>query len=118
MASKGAKIVRNDLPSAGFVLNEDKTELEPKTRGRWLGLLIDAQKMEFRVPPEKVKSLQKKLSSIGSKQKTTAKELASLAGTLSSMQHVVGPLVRFQTRAMYAAIARAKFNMIALYCVH
>ena len=58
--------------------------------------------MEF-----KVKNLYHKLNQMFHAKQITSKELASLAGTLSAMHHAVGPLVRLQTRATYAAIAKA-----------
>ena len=107
-AAASARLVQTDLQLAGFILNEKKTDLEPKRQGKWLGFLIDTEKMEFKVPPEKVRNLYQKLHRILNARKTTSKELASLAGTLSAMHHAVGPLVRLQTRAIYAALARAE----------
>ena len=107
-AAHTAQLIRQDLQSAGFLLNEGKTDLRPKQHGKWLGLEIDTKKMEFRVPPEKITKLKDQLRIICSTHKVRVKSLASLAGTLSALHFAIGPLVRLHTRAMYSAIAGAK----------
>ena len=86
-----ASCLKNDLQLAGFLLNRNKTDLAPKRRGRWLDFLIDTEKMEFKVSPEKVKNLYHKLNHMFHAKQITSKALVSLAGTLSAMHHAVGP---------------------------
>ena len=47
-------IIRNDLLSAGFVINNEKSDLNPKTKGKWLGVRRDTRELTFTVPLEKI----------------------------------------------------------------
>ena len=47
------KVIVDDLQSAGFVINEKKSQLLPTQIGEWLGTEIDTRKMKFSVPEEK-----------------------------------------------------------------
>ena len=35
-------LIRNDLLSAGFVINNEKSDLNPKRKGKWLGVRRDS----------------------------------------------------------------------------
>lgn len=106
-ATKSAQIIRTDLANAGFVVNEAKSNFAPTQVGQWLGMIIDTKDMTFTVPLEKVQTLRSKLEKLLRQNSVTAKQLASVAGTLSSMNLAVGPMVRMLTRSMYAQIATA-----------
>ena len=47
-------IQQQDLESAGFLCNRDKSHLEPMQIGDWLGFVIDTISMKFQIPPKKV----------------------------------------------------------------
>ena len=97
--------VSRDLREAGFVCNEAKCNWEPTQEGKWLGMIVNTRDMIFTTPPDKIKKLKMKLQTSLKTNKMTAKSLASIAGTLSSLSLAVGPLTRLRTRAMYADIA-------------
>lgn len=46
---------RKLLESLGFVLNLDKCQLEPNTRIKFLGVIIDSVQLSFVIPDEKLK---------------------------------------------------------------
>ena len=46
LAKKAGELVKNDLVSAGLVINAE-------TKGKWLGTIIDTIRMTFTVPSEK-----------------------------------------------------------------
>ncbi len=45
-------LVISDLENVGFLLNREKSCLEPAQSGRWLGFLLDLSKGSFRVPED------------------------------------------------------------------
>lgn len=104
-ATKCAKIVRHDLHNAGLVVNDKKSNFVPSQTGKWLGMIIDTKSMTFTVPLEKVQNLKRKIEKLLRQKSVTAKQLASVAGSLSSMNLAVGPMVRMLTRSMYAQIS-------------
>ena len=55
--SKAKQIVVYDLRSAGFLINYEKSDLEPSPRGCWLGMDIDTETMIFAVPRQKIEKL-------------------------------------------------------------
>ena len=46
------ELIKNDLVSAGFATNAEKSDFNPKTKGKWLGTIIDTIEMKFTVPSE------------------------------------------------------------------
>ena len=61
--------------------------------------------MTFSVPVEKLKKLKNDIRYTLTRKFVTPKELAKLAGTLSSMHQAIGSLVRLFTRNMYQQIS-------------
>ena len=57
LAKAAGELVKNDLVSTGFVINVEKSDFNPKTKGKWLGTIIDTVKMTFAVPSEKSNKL-------------------------------------------------------------
>ena len=53
LAKTAGELVKNDLVSAGFVINVEKSDFNPTTKGKWLGTIIDTIEMTFTVPSEK-----------------------------------------------------------------
>lgn len=97
----------HDLKRAGFHLNYDKSNFEPTQVGKWLGTIIDTRNMTFYVPPAKLAKLKSEIENLLYQGCCTAKALARVAGTLSSMHLAIGPLVRLFTRSMYQQVAAA-----------
>ena len=56
--------VKMDLGNAGFVVNNEKCEWEPKCNMEWLGFLIDLSMGEFSVPAGKLDMLKSKLLAV------------------------------------------------------
>ena len=57
IAKSVCELVRNNLLSAGFVINNEKNDFNPKTKGKWLGTIIDTRELTFTVPKEKITKL-------------------------------------------------------------
>ena len=57
LAKTAGELVKNDLVSTGFVINVEKSDFTPKTKGKWLGTITDTIKMIFTIPSEKINKL-------------------------------------------------------------
>ena len=73
-----------------------------------MGVVIDTRTMTFHVPPDKVTNLKEHITRTLRQKNISPKELAKLAGELSSMHQAIGPLVRLFTRQMYRQIAESE----------
>ena len=103
---RAAQVIFQDLTEAGFSLHAEKSNIEPTQQGRWLGVIVDTKKPTFMVPEEKLRKLELKFKHLLRTKVCTAKELARVAGFLSSMHLFIGPIVRLFTRKMYHQIER------------
>ena len=56
LAKTTGKLVKNDLVSAGLVINVEKSDFNPKTKANWLGTIIGTIEMTFAVPSENLVS--------------------------------------------------------------
>ena len=72
--------------------------------GEWLGFVINTIAMTFQIPEAKVRKLKSLLSSAIRDKYSSYRELARIAGSLTSVALAVGPLSRLFTRQMYLAI--------------
>ena len=93
--------VRGDLESAGFTLNEEKSCLYPSQLGEWLGFEIDTVAFTFAVPNRKLEKLLQSAERERGRERTTARNIAKVAGQIVSMEPGLGPLSRLFTRKMY-----------------
>ena len=107
LAEKAARKIQYVLTRAGFTINRKKSDFKPKQKGKWLGVIIDTRNMIFSVPIEKMDKLKEDITEAMERNVSTPKELAKIAGTLSSMHQAIGPLVRLFTRSLYQQIAEA-----------
>ena len=53
--------VKQDIESARFVINREKSIWEPSQALEWLGFLIDLSVGEFSVPASKIEALKSRL---------------------------------------------------------
>ena len=81
IAKTAGELVKKDLVSAGFVINVEKSDLNPKTKGRWLGTIIDTIEMTFTVPSEKINKLLADIKNIFMQNVLTPKQLAKITAT-------------------------------------
>ena len=72
---KQISIVRNDLLSAGIVVNEEKSCGIPTRRLEWLGIVIDLTSYEFLAPSEKIECVKNSIRKIFSMKLITARQL-------------------------------------------
>ena len=106
-ARKLGGIVKSDLFRSGFVAHPVKSQWVPKQESDYLGFIVNLKEGALAVPQRRITALQHKLAYFQSSSKTTARKLASLAGSIISMGLALGPVVRMWTRAIYRGINSA-----------
>ena len=101
-----ANCVRRDLTRCGFLINEDKSNLDPHQYGEYLGYIVDLRVGMFLVPNRKVENLMSLIRNlvVCPSQSVLARSLAQIAGTIISMGLALGHVSRLFTRSIYALI--------------
>ena len=97
------------MEGEGYVINNEKSDFNPKTKGKWLGTVIDTRELTFTIPQEKIAKLLEDITSYLNQDFLTPKQLSKVAGQLSSMHLAIGPIVRLFTRNMYRFIKKKNF---------
>ena len=88
------------------MINNEKSDFNPKTKRKWLGTVIDIRELTFTIPQEKIAKLLEDITTYLNQDFLTPKQLSKVAGQLSSMHLEIGPLVRLSTRNMYRFIEK------------
>ena len=57
IAKSVSELVSHNLLSAGFAINNEKSDFNPKTKRKWLDRVIDTKKLTFTVSQEKIAKL-------------------------------------------------------------
>ena len=100
--------VHSDLVKLGFLINEDKSDFNPRQHGEHLGFALDLEKGQFSVPSAKVEKVLDLISNIlDSPHPVTARHISRLTGSLISMSLALGPIARLRTRHLYALASNA-----------
>ena len=97
-------LIQNDLRQAGFITNIEKCNWVPSRCTTWLGFDINLERGQLAVPERKIVSLQSQLRQIVSQKFMPARRVASITGRIISMSLALGPIARFMTRGLYAAL--------------
>ena len=99
-------LIQNDLRQAGFITNIEKCNWVPSRCTTWLGFDINLERGQLAVPERKIVSLQSQLRQIVSQKFMPARRVASITGRIISMSLALGPIARFMTRGLYAALSK------------
>ena len=97
-------LVQSTLNRAGFVAHVTKSIWKPTQRLQWLGFVVDLSKGQIEVPEDRIAALRVKLQEICQSRLVSARNLASVVGSLMSMSLAIGPVARFMTRSMYTLL--------------
>ena len=100
-------VILDCLDAAGFLVNIEKSELDPTQVGIWLGFRIDTCKMMFFVPEKKMEKLKVRISSVCTQGRACSRSLSRITGSLASMERALGPLVALMTRRTNLVITSA-----------
>ncbi len=101
------KVIRDDLRSAGFVVNEEKSLWEPQQVAKWLGFVFDTNNMTISVPEKKLENLVNSIEVLIKKNSVSARLLAQVIGKIVAMQHAFGDLVFLMTKFCQIQICQA-----------
>ena len=86
-----ASILIQTLVALGFKLNFDKSILDPVQRIKFLGLILDSEKMEVSVSPDKLAGIQADCARLLYTKSCTKRTLASLIGSMVAVKRAVLP---------------------------
>ena len=103
-ANQASGRVRQDLASAGFIANEQKSQWNPVQQLVWLGFELNMQEEQLLILKTKLARLCELLESLNHRQFIPTKVLASLIGKIVSMSLALGPVTRLMTRSLYATL--------------
>ena len=103
-ASLHSQFIRMSLEEAGFLVNEEKSQWEPRQCVCWLGFVIDLERSAIAIPVDKIELLKDMLSSALENCTLSAKTVASIVGRIISMGLGIGPIARLRTRSLYALL--------------
>ena len=98
--------IRRDLEALGFVINLDKSVLEPTQELEFLGYEVNTvNEPRFMVPPARVAKLLADLQALSALrgESVRVRKVASVAGQILSMSLALSP-ARLFTRGMYCVI--------------
>lgn len=91
------RLVRDKLMALGFLINEQKSTMEPTQALDHLGFTFDTRKMTLSVPKNKLRDLRREATKILNKGHTTLKNLSSFVGKAMATTLAVFP-ARLMTR--------------------
>ena len=79
------------LEMLGFVINREKSQLEPTQRIQYFGFLIDSQEMKILLTAEKMTQIVKTCKRLHQERSLTVRELARLIGRLTATLPAIFP---------------------------
>ncbi|VEN50435.1 unnamed protein product [Callosobruchus maculatus] len=101
------------LQSLGFVINKQKSQLQPANQCRFLGFILDSKSMQTSLPPDRKSSVSNTIKRFSSIKSCTIRQFASFVGKLVS----VCPAVQYGwaytkefERVKYLALQKSEGN--------
>ena len=101
----------NLLRDLGFIVNQDKSVLDPRDQLELLGFVVNPQAMTLVLPREKVRKIRDECASLAAADVVSVRQLARLLGRLSASIQAVFPAplhYRFLQRDKIAALERSQ----------
>ena len=108
LALRHSQIVRQDLLDSGFVSNEPKSNWYPVQCLIWLGIQVNTQLGVLNITQRRIDKAMLIIDSLIDRPRTTARRLACLAGMITSMSFVIGPVTSLMLRYCHVAIINRK----------
>lgn len=100
--------VLNELTKFGFKLNHDKSQLNPSTKQKFIGFVVEtdsqANKIKISIPKERIQKVKKDIKRALLKREVSARFLARIAGQLVSMTKAIIP-TKLLLRNVYRLLA-------------
>ena len=101
-------MLRQDLKSAGFFVNEDKSIWKPTQKLTWLGFVWDLRNSTLELPDEKIARFQKDLNTLLCNS-LTPRRLSKITGKIISFMPSLGNICRIMSRNLMMIIAASRF---------
>lgn len=105
--------VLNYLNNLGFVVNFEKSNLNPKQTCKFLGVEINSTTMSLQLPSEKIEKIIKLVKIISSKSSVSIRDFAKFIGTLTAACHAVAygwVYTKYFEREKYLALKNSGDN--------
>lgn len=99
--------MQQDLLHAGFLVNEEKSIWNPVQKLEWLGFEWNLEVGYISIPIHKLESLRVKIKKLKEKDNVSAREIASIVGSIISFKFALGPVCQITTRQLSMLIANA-----------
>ena len=74
-----SELIRNDLLPAGFVIINEKTNFNPKTKEEWLATIIGTRELTFTAPQTNITKLLEDINKYLNQEFLTQKQLSKVA---------------------------------------
>ena len=87
-----------------MLVNEEKSNFEPRQKGEHLGFILDLNKGEFSIPSRKIDHLFNLISLLLDNVSPRARDVSRITGTLICMELALGPVAHLHTWALYAVL--------------
>lgn len=100
------QVILPTLARLGFLVEDSKSVWEPTQRLEMLGLILDTGNKVIEIPEDKLSKIEDLARSLVSKEKVSARALARVAGTLTSVSRAF-PYSKMVTREMFNLIDSA-----------
>ena len=97
------------LEALGFIVNRDKSYLDPAQELEFLGLLVDSKSLQLRIPGEKIKQIRKEATQLLVRESISACKLSRFLGKLNAASQamlVAPPFYRALQKDLQAALAQ------------
>ena len=96
--------IKSDLRAAGFSIDKKKSSWIPAQKLQWLGIIIDLNSVNYRIPASKLAKLRLLIESTVNNAVVSARTLARLAGKIMAARLAIGPAAIMFTKYFYMAI--------------
>ena len=77
------------LEALGFIVNKEKSVLCPSQEIEFLGLLVDSQSLQLKLPTEKMKQIRKEAGQLQQKEALSARQLSRFIGKLNAASQAI-----------------------------
>lgn len=104
-----SSIIQTDLARAGFLVNQEKGIWKPSPKLDWLGFEWDLYQGVISIPFNKLENLRTKIEGVKTKKHVSARDLASIVGSIISFKFVLGPICQMFTRNLSILIAKTAY---------
>ena len=102
--------MRQNLESAGFFINKDKSVWKPSRRLPWLGFIWDLNTFSLEIPLEKITRFKNDIIlAMSELSALTARRLAKITGKIISFIPSYGNICRIMCRNMLMIIATSRY---------